>query len=89
MRAWVNGLLGKGAAMLGAATLLPGNTGAARAISGAACAQPFGIDNPPNRCADASWALIPDTADRIWPVMPPIMACNLLSTSWDTLPNIV
>src|ERR1700733_11456554 len=54
MSAWVNGLLGVPADNSGAATLLVGSTGAARTISGAACAQLLGIDNPPSRPADAS-----------------------------------
>ena len=54
MRAWVNGLLGRFADAVTGLTLLPGNTGAARLISGAPRAQLFGIDSPPNRCDDAS-----------------------------------
>jgi len=54
MSAWVNGLLGVAAATFGAAMLLAGSIGAARTISGAAWAQPFGTDSPPNLLADAS-----------------------------------
>ena len=54
MSAWVNGLLGVAADMFGATTLLGGSIGAARTISGAAWAQPFGTDSPPNLLADAS-----------------------------------
>ena len=54
MSAWVYGLLGIAADTFGAATLLAGSIGAARTISGADWAQPFGTDSPPNLPADAS-----------------------------------
>src|SRR5271156_6476571 len=54
MSAWVYGLLGIDADTFGAAMLLAGSIGAARTISGAACAQPLGTDSPPNLPADAS-----------------------------------
>src|ERR1700733_12716088 len=56
MSAWVYGLLGIAADTFGAATLLAGSIGAARAISGAAWAQPFGTDSPPNSPAAARGA---------------------------------
>ena len=88
MSAWVNGLLGRLDAV-GGLTLVWGNTGAARdAISGAELAQPFGIDSPPSRCADASCALIADPNPRSWPDMPPITAFILASTSAETSVSI-
>src|ERR1700722_11461781 len=67
MSAWVNGLLGIAADTFGAAMLLAGSIGAARTISGAAWAQPFGTDSPPSRPADASCAEMVDPKPRIWP----------------------
>jgi hypothetical protein len=85
--AWVNGLFGRPVDMLGSLTLVPGNNGAARLISGAAVCHPPGIDKPPNRCADASWAETEDPNDRSWPATPLIPSCNLPSTSCETLPS--
>src|SRR5947209_10376094 len=53
MRAWVYGLVGKFADVMGDAILLAGNIGAALTISGADCAQPFGTDMPPSFPAPA------------------------------------
>src|SRR5436305_3423200 len=54
MSAWVYGLVGIPADAVGGAMLLSGSTGAARTISGADWAQPFGTDNPPSFPALAS-----------------------------------
>src|ERR1700737_94871 len=84
MRAWVKGLLGRPADGFAGLTLVSGKTGAARAISGAPLAQLFGIDSPPNRLAEASWALIDDANPRISPEMPAIKAFILPSRPWLT-----
>ena len=88
MSAWVNGLLGSPADAFAGLILVAGSTGAARVISGAACAQPFGIDSPPSLCADASCALIVDPNPRIWPEMLASIAFILASTKEETSASI-
>ena len=78
---WENGLLGRPWVIVGAATLVAGSTGAARAISGAMPCQALGTDSPPRCWACAIVAAIDDPHDRSWPPTPAVTLASLPSTN--------
>src|SRR3984957_6651404 len=81
---WEKGLLGRPACMVGAATLVSGMIGAARAISGAMPCQALGTDSPPRCWAAAMPAEILDPQDDSWPPTPLITVPILPSMNLPT-----